>query len=77
MLSITSLLGALAAGCFLYFLGRIVYNVFFHPLANFPGPWWAGASSLAEAYYDIAKGGRYFKKVEDMHIHYGIVLWPL
>ncbi|KAK3203875.1 hypothetical protein GRF29_106g902064 [Pseudopithomyces chartarum] len=70
ILSNISLLGAIAAGCLLYYVGTIIYNVFFHPLAKFPGPWWAGASSYAEAYFDIVKGGRYFKKVEAMHARY-------
>lgn len=73
ILSNISLLGAIAAGCLLYYVGTIIYNVFFHPLAKFPGPWWAGASSYAEAYFDIVKGGRYFKKVEAMHTRYGMV----
>ena len=70
MLAIT-LMGALLASYLLYSVWRLVYNVYFHPLAKFPGPWWAGATSYVEAYFDIIKGGRYSAKVEAMHARYG------
>jgi hypothetical protein len=54
-----------------YSLLEVIYNVFFHPLAKFPGPWWAGASYLPELYFDVFKGGQYFKQVEKMHSRYG------
>jgi hypothetical protein len=54
-----------------YSLFEVIYNVCFHPLAKFPGPWWAGASYLPELYFDVIKGGQYFKKVEEMHKRYG------
>jgi len=54
-----------------YTLVDLIYNVFFHPLAKFPGPWWAGASYLSEFYFDAIKGGLYFKEVEKMHERYG------
>ncbi|CAG8956308.1 hypothetical protein HYFRA_00003688 [Hymenoscyphus fraxineus] len=28
---------------------RIIYNLYFHPLAKFPGPWWAAVSTLPDA----------------------------
>ena len=64
--------GILIAIYLSYSAWRLIYNIFFHPLADFPGPWWAGATSYAEAYYDIVKGGRYFKQIELMHAHYGM-----
>jgi hypothetical protein len=54
-----------------YYLWRITYNMFLHPLAKFPGPWWAGASHLPEMYFDLIQGGQYFKQVEKMHARYG------
>lgn len=54
-----------------YVLTRLLYNVYLHPLARLPGPWWAAASYLPEFYYDAVKGGQYFKKVEMMHGFYG------
>ncbi|KAI4952609.1 hypothetical protein J4E91_003081 [Alternaria rosae] len=54
-----------------YWSSKTVYNVFFHPLARFPGPWWATATYLAEFYYDVLQGGQYLKKVIQMHEKYG------
>lgn len=65
------LLSALGASCVLYSIWSVLYNLYFHPLVKFPGPWWAGATSYAEAYFDIVKGGLYFKEIEAMHARYG------
>jgi hypothetical protein len=54
-----------------YWLGKTIYNLFFHPLAGFPGPRWAAGSYLPEFYNDILQGGRYYKKVIQMHEKYG------
>jgi hypothetical protein len=54
-----------------YWLSKAIYNLFFHPLAGFPGPRWAAASYVPEFYYDILRGGRYYKKVIQMHEEYG------
>ncbi|KAF1945984.1 benzoate 4-monooxygenase cytochrome P450 [Clathrospora elynae] len=53
-----------------YWLLRVVYNIFFHPLSSFPGPRWAVASYLSEFYYDVVKGGLQLKKVVEMHERY-------
>lgn len=66
-----SLGGVAIASFLLYSVWRLVYNMYLHPLARFPGPWWAGATTYAEAYFDIIKGGRYFSKIEAMHARYG------
>ncbi|CAI6328924.1 unnamed protein product [Periconia digitata] len=50
-----------------YLILRSIYNVTLHPLAGFPGPWWAGASEIPEMYFNLILGGRYFKQVENMH----------
>ncbi|KAH7068192.1 benzoate 4-monooxygenase cytochrome P450 [Paraphoma chrysanthemicola] len=67
-LTVSSTLAAVVLG---YYLSRAIYNLFFHPLAKFPGPWWAGASYLAELYYDVVQGGRYFAVIARMHEQYG------
>ncbi|KAI0187257.1 putative cytochrome P450 [Astrocystis sublimbata] len=51
-----------------------VYNVYFHPLAGFPGPKIAAASGLYEFYYDVVKGGQYLYKIEEMHRKYGPII---
>jgi hypothetical protein len=66
-----SIAAASAAIFMAYWLYKITYNLYFHPLAKFPGPWWAAASYLPELYYDIVQGGQYYKKVIEMHEKYG------
>lgn len=73
-LSIMALLALVAVLASIYItveIFTIVYNIFFHPLAQFPGPWWAGASYLHELYFDVIRGGQYHKQVEKMHQRYG------
>lgn len=40
--SIAVVLYCATAGLFLYAIGKGIYNKFFHPLANFPGPFLGG-----------------------------------
>jgi hypothetical protein len=54
-----------------YWLYRAFYNLYLHPLAKIPGPWWAAMSYLPEIYYDVIKGGRYWSQVVEMHEKYG------
>jgi hypothetical protein len=53
-------------------LYKAVYNLYFHPLARIPGPWWAAVSYFPEMYYDMIKGGRYWTVVVQMHENYGV-----
>lgn len=66
----------LAATAVVLFLGhrltRAMYNLCFHKLAGFPGPWWAAISHLAEFYYDVVQGGLYYRKIVEMHEAYGM-----
>ena len=43
----TALLGLIVASGFLYTLWRCIYNVYFHPLARFPGPFFAKISPVS------------------------------
>ncbi|EHY53724.1 hypothetical protein HRR83_003937 [Exophiala dermatitidis] len=44
---LTTLVGEVAAASFLvYLLGLFIYNRYFHPLKDFPGPFWASVTSL-------------------------------
>ncbi|KAK8116211.1 cytochrome P450 [Apiospora sp. TS-2023a] len=56
----------------LWAVGKVVCNVYFHPLAAYPGPWLARATRLYHAYYDI-KGVSVWK-VKDWHEKYGPVV---
>lgn len=49
----------------------IVYRLTLHPLAKFPGPKLAGATSLYEHYYDAIKGGVFLFEIERLHEIYG------
>lgn len=64
---IVSLVAALIA----WLVYKAIYNLYFHPLAKIPGPWWASISYLAEIYYDLIAGGLYFKQIVGMHEQYG------
>ncbi|KAF3402712.1 Trichodiene oxygenase [Talaromyces pinophilus] len=61
----------------LYILSLIltaIYNIWFHPLAKFPGPKIAVIGPWYEAYYDIIKDGRYLWQIEKMHEKYGPIV---
>jgi hypothetical protein len=49
----------------------ILYRLFFSPLASFPGPKLAAATSLFEFYFDYFKEGTYCYEIEKMHREYG------
>lgn len=49
----------------------VFYRLFFHPLAKFPGPKVAAISRWYEAYYDVVLGGKYTKKIAELHEIYG------
>jgi len=52
------------------FVFRLVYRLYFHPLAKFPGPKLAAATSLYNAYYDIMQPGL-VKMLPELHRNYG------
>jgi hypothetical protein len=66
--SYTSLVAAFVVG---FFALRMVYHLYFHPLAKFPGPKLAAATFLYEFYYDVVKSGMYIWEIERMHERYG------
>ncbi|KAL9601749.1 MAG: hypothetical protein Q9179_002771 [Wetmoreana sp. 5 TL-2023] len=54
----------------------LVYNIYFHPLAEFPGPKLAGASRWYEGYFDnlVSHGGQYMYEIDRMHEEYGPIV---
>ena len=62
--------GALAAYV-LFLVLRIIYRLTLHPLAKFPGPRLAGATSAYQAWYDLRPSTSYVKKFPDLHKQYG------
>lgn len=58
--------------CLAYAFYRVVYNVFFHPLREYPGPWHRGASRLPYT-ISIFRGDVTFR-VKALHDKYGKVV---
>lgn len=61
-------------GCFfLAVCFRTTYNIWFHPLARFPGSKLAAATAWNEVYYDLIKsgGGQFTWEIDRMHDRYG------
>ncbi|KAJ5788416.1 hypothetical protein N7457_003406 [Penicillium paradoxum] len=56
----------------LYLIGHLVYNVYFHPLAKYPGPKSMAASRLP--YMRLILGGRFPQKTKLLHDQYGDVV---
>ncbi|CAG8908965.1 unnamed protein product [Penicillium egyptiacum] len=56
----------------LYLVGLLVYNVYFHPLAKYPGPKSMAATRLP--YIRMILGGRFPQKTKALHQQYGDVV---
>lgn len=51
---------------------KAIYNIYFHPLRNFPGPKLAAVGPFYEFYYDVIRDGMFMWEVERMHRTYGM-----
>ncbi|KAF9893580.1 hypothetical protein FE257_010892 [Aspergillus nanangensis] len=67
-----SILATTAISIILYLLGCLIYNVFFHPLAKYPGPI-SRATSLVPYLYGLASG-QHHTIVKELHQEYGDVV---
>ncbi|KAI0474770.1 cytochrome protein [Xylaria cf. heliscus] len=54
-----------------WLLGKAVYNLYFHPLAKFPGPFWGRVSLFWRFWHTM--GGRAHRAIETQHQKYGSV----
>ncbi|KAF2762740.1 cytochrome P450 [Pseudovirgaria hyperparasitica] len=67
----------ISLSAFSYYLLRVVYRLFIHPLSELPGPKLAAVTSLYQAYYDTLvgrDGGCYTTQVVQMHKRYGSIV---
>ncbi|KAJ6036886.1 cytochrome P450 [Penicillium herquei] len=67
-----SMFNAISIILVLYFIITALYNVFFHPLRNYPGPQILAASRLPIAYWKIT--GQSAHRALHLHIKYGPVV---
>ncbi|RJE18137.1 Cytochrome P450 [Aspergillus sclerotialis] len=54
-----------------YFILKIIYRLYFHPLSKFPGPKLAASTHLFEFYHDVVRHGKFLWEIEKMHFEYG------
>ncbi|EXJ95644.1 hypothetical protein A1O1_00766 [Capronia coronata CBS 617.96] len=59
---------------FVYLLGLVVYRLYFHPLAKYPGPKYAAISRWHEFYYEVVKKGQFTFKIQELHKQYGPIV---
>ncbi|KAI2618578.1 putative cytochrome P450 [Hypomontagnella submonticulosa] len=74
MLSVVAVACVGAAAFSLYLVALVLYRLFWHPLAAFPGPRLAAITVLYEFYHDGIKGGKFIFKIKDMHDKYGPIV---
>lgn len=62
---------AVFAVALIQFVGISVYRLYFHPLANVPGPFFAKVTYLYSFYYNFLCSGRFYMKIEELHKKHG------
>ncbi|KAI9673958.1 MAG: hypothetical protein M1817_002164 [Caeruleum heppii] len=75
--SLSSIWNILAVASCLWLLckaGEIIYNVYFHPLARFPGPRLAAATGWWKAYVECSNGHGIADRIELLHARYGDIV---
>lgn len=67
---VSSLVSASIVGL-AYLAALVIYRLFFHPLAKFPGPKYAAVSRWHEYYYDVHLQGKFLFYLKTLHDQYG------
>ncbi|PQE18724.1 cytochrome P450 protein [Rutstroemia sp. NJR-2017a BBW] len=57
-----------------YSVSLVIYRLYFSPLAGFPGPKLTAATEWYEIYYNVVKGGKFFRKIPEWHEKYGPIV---
>lgn len=55
-----------------FFVQKIIYNLYLHPLAGFPGPKLAGATRFWRAYVECILNHSFVHVLEELHKTYGM-----
>ncbi|KAH7320866.1 putative flavonoid 3-hydroxylase [Stachybotrys elegans] len=60
----------------IYLIAIVLYRLYLHPLAHFPGPKLAAATGYYETYYDtlVSPGGQFAFKLRELHQKYGPII---
>lgn len=56
-----------------YLLGLVIYRLYFHPLAKFPGPKYAAISRWHEYYHDVHRKGQFTFAIQEYHRKHGML----
>lgn len=54
-----------------YAVSTTIYNVYFHPLAKFPGPPMAGVTFFWKAYVECIANRSFCHELDELHKRYG------
>ncbi|KAI0969500.1 cytochrome P450 [Xylaria arbuscula] len=70
----TAVISILLLAWFAYLTGLVIYRLYFHPLAGFPGPKLAAATGWYEFYFQYWLEGQYIFETERMVKQYGPII---
>ncbi|KAK4243558.1 cytochrome P450 [Corynascus novoguineensis] len=63
-----------SAAALVYWLFLALYRACLSPLSRIPGPKLAAITYWYETYYEVYKGGQYFRMIDKMHAKYGPIV---